>query len=115
MAYGPGDYQHRLFSYLKRMVVDDRPMIILDRPGSEWRASRADVANVAHAVVLAVDKRAGGHIFNISESEYLEAEWVQQIADAIGYEGRLVIVPPIIRWPADFRIGPSTLRPFEHN
>ena len=29
MVYGPGDYQHRLFSYLKRMD-DNRPVILLD-------------------------------------------------------------------------------------
>jgi nucleoside-diphosphate-sugar epimerase len=36
MGYGPGDYQHRLPSYLKRMD-DKRPAIILPRSVAGWR------------------------------------------------------------------------------
>ena len=114
MVYGPGDYQHRLFPYLKRMVVDRRPVIILDRPGSAWRASRAYVANVAHAVALAVtNERARGHIYNVSEIAYSEAEWVQRIAQVVGYAGRIVIVSAddsLASPPQDWTLDASRIR-----
>lgn len=114
MVYGPGDYQHRLFPYLQRMVVDRRPRIILDRPGSAWKASRAYVANVAHAVVLAaLDARAAGKIFNVSEIADAEAEWVQRIAKVVGYSGRVRIVPAEDSWtspPQDWTLDASRIR-----
>ena len=58
MVYGPGDYQHRLFPYLKRMD-DGRPAILLEEGLPQWRWTRGYVENVAAAVALAVtDERA---------------------------------------------------------
>jgi len=113
MVYGPGDYQHRLFPYLKRMAVDRRPVIILDLPGSARRASRAYVENVAHAVVLVVNnERSSGHIYNVSEIEDSEAEWVQRIAHVVGYEGRIIIVPAdsLASAPQDWTLDSSRIR-----
>ena len=49
MVYGPGDYQHRLFSYLKRM--DDKcPAILMDETEAHWRWTHGYVENVADAI-----------------------------------------------------------------
>jgi len=114
MVYGPGDYQHRLFSYLKRMVVDRLPVINMDLPGARWRASRAYVVNVAHAVALAVtNDQASGRIYNVSEIAYSESEWVQHIAKAAGYDGQVVIVAaddPSAPPPQDWTLDSSRIR-----
>src|SRR5215213_103178 len=52
-VYGPGDKQHRLFSYLKRMD-DHRPFIMLGDAQARWGWTRGYVENVADAVTLAV-------------------------------------------------------------
>src|SRR6266704_805124 len=67
MVYGPGDYQHRLFRYLKRMD-DKRPVILLDEAEAQWRWTHGYVENVADAIALAVtDERAAGRIYNVGE------------------------------------------------
>jgi nucleoside-diphosphate-sugar epimerase len=95
MIYGPGDRQHRLFRYLKRMD-DHRPAILLDQGHSQWRGPHGDVENVAWAISLAAIKDvAKGRIYNVAELESpSEAEWVGSIARAAGWVGRIVIVPP---------------------
>lgn len=94
MVYGPRDYQHRLFPYLKRMD-DKRPAILLEEPVAQWRGCRAHVGNVAEAIALAVtDDRASGQIFNVAEEPTLtEEEWVRAIGKAAGWDGEVVIVP----------------------
>lgn len=90
-VYGPNDYQHRPFPYLKRMV-DGRRSIILDRQGSQWRWSRTFVTNAAEAITSAVvSDQAAGHVYNVAEPEALtEAEWVQAIGTVFGWSGELV-------------------------
>jgi nucleoside-diphosphate-sugar epimerase len=94
MVYGPGDRQHRLFEYLKRMD-DNCPAILLEQGMANWRWTRGYVENIAAAVVLAVtDERATGQIYNVGEVEVLsEAEWVRAIGIAAGWSGKVVIVP----------------------
>ena len=108
-TYGPGDYQHRLFPYLKRMD-DGRPVILLDNLLYEWRWSRAYVENVAAAIVLAVTNgNSAGRIYNVAESEsFTEAEWIREIAKVVGWQGRIVAVaqeqlPPDMRSKIDLR------------
>src|SRR5258708_19715971 len=65
MVYGPGDYQHRLFSYLKRMD-DNRPVILLDEAEAQWRWTHGYVENVADAIALALtDELAPDRIYNV--------------------------------------------------
>jgi len=94
MVYGPGDWQHRLFPYLKRMD-DGRPAILLEEGLANWRWTRGYVENVAYAIVLAAtEERATGRIYNVGEPEALTmAEWVKAIGQAAGWEGKLVKVP----------------------
>src|SRR5205807_973355 len=42
MVHGPGDYQHRLFEFLKRMD-DGRPAILVSDAAARWRTSRGYV------------------------------------------------------------------------
>lgn len=93
--YGPGDPQHRLFPYLRRMD-DGRPAILLDEPTARWRWARGYVDNVAAAVVLAaVKERSQGRIYNVAEPEAMEERtWVDWIARAADWNGVVEVVPP---------------------
>ncbi len=94
MVYGPGGGQHRLFSYLRRMD-DGRPAILLGERTARWRSPHGYVENVAAAIALAVaDDRAARRIYNVAEAgSCTEAEWVQRIGRAAGWEGEVVAVP----------------------
>ena len=104
MVYGPGDYQHRLFSYLKRMD-DNRPAILLDEAEAQWRWTHGYVENVADAIAMAVtDDRAAGRIYNVGEPfTFTMAEWVGKVRQTAGWQGRVVSVsngrlPEPLRW-----------------
>ncbi len=93
-VYGPGDYQHRLFDYVKRMD-DGRPAILLGEGMANWRWTHGYVEDVASAIALAVtDERAAGRVYNVGEAEPLPwAEWVREIGRAAGWDGEVVAVP----------------------
>jgi nucleoside-diphosphate-sugar epimerase len=93
-VYGPDDYQHRPFPYLKRMV-DGRRWILLDRQGAQWRWSRTFVENAAEAITRAVtDDQAVRRIYNVAEPLALpEAAWVRAIGAAYGWDGEIVTLP----------------------
>lgn len=94
MVYGPGDYQHRLFQFLKRLD-DGRPAILLDEAEAGWKWTHGYVENVADAIVLAVtDERAAGRVYNVGEPvTFTLAEWVEKIGEAAGWRGRIVRIP----------------------
>ena len=94
VVYGPLDYQHRFFPYLRRMV-DQRRWIILDERGARWRWSRTFVTNAAAAITRAVvDDRAAGRIYNVAEPQPLtEEDWVRAIGRAYGWTGDIVTLP----------------------
>jgi nucleoside-diphosphate-sugar epimerase len=93
-VYGPGDYQHRLFDYVKRMD-DGRPAILLGEGMAGWRWTHGYVEDVAAAVALDVtDERAAGRVYNVGEAEPLPwAGWVREIGRAAGWNGEVVAVP----------------------
>ena len=93
-VYGPGDFQHRLFPYLKRMD-DGRPVIPLEKGMSGWRWTHGYVDNVADAIALAVtNDRAANRIYNVGEPDALPwAEWVRSIGRAAGWSGEIREVP----------------------
>lgn len=94
MVYGPGDHQHRLFEYLKRMD-DKRPAILLAKDIAAWRGIRGYVEDMGKAIALcAVNDRAAGRVYHVADPENLtEAEWVRRIAQAAGWSGKIVILP----------------------
>jgi nucleoside-diphosphate-sugar epimerase len=93
-VHGPGDYQHRLWPYLKRMD-DGRPTILLDREVAHFYWARVYVENAAHAIALAAtNERAGGRTFNVAEAMTLnETEWINAIAASTGWHGPVVAAP----------------------
>ncbi len=95
MVYGPGDRQHRLYEYLRRMD-DGRPAIVVEERLARWRWTRGFSENVAEAVVLAVtDPQAAGQVYNVGEIEALtSAEWIRAIGEAAGWSGAVIAVPP---------------------
>ena len=94
VVYGPGDYQHRLWQYLKRML-DGRGAILLESAHANWRISRAYVDNVAAAIVEAVvNDRSAGRIYNVAEPGALtERAWVERIGSAVGWNGDILTLP----------------------
>jgi nucleoside-diphosphate-sugar epimerase len=103
--YGPLDTQRRLRAYVRRMR-DRRPAIVLDQQFARLRWSRGYVENVAAAAVAAIsDDRAAGRTYNVAEPDALtEDEWIRAIADAFGWDGRVVVsephaLPPDLRVP----------------
>jgi nucleoside-diphosphate-sugar epimerase len=94
MVYGPGDDQHRIAPYLRRML-DERPAILLDEGMARWRCLRGYVENVAAAIALAVtDPTATGRVYNVAEpTAYTEAEWVARIGAVAGWSGKIIAVP----------------------
>jgi nucleoside-diphosphate-sugar epimerase len=105
MVHGPGDNQHRLFPYLKRMD-DARPAILVSAANAAWHAPRGYVENVADAIALAVtDDRAAGKVYNVGEPDALsEAEWIHAIGQETGWQGEVVTLPSE-RLPASMRDG----------
>lgn len=93
-VYGPGDTNHRLFSYLKRMD-DDRPAILLDENHAHWRWSHGYVENVAAAIALAAtDDRASGRIYNVGEKSVpTSVDRVRSLAKLVGWTGKIVTFP----------------------
>lgn len=93
-VYGPGDKQHRLLEYIKRMD-DGRPAILLEEGKARWRWTRVFVKDAGAGIALAVtDERAAARIYNIGEGEaQTEAEWVHSIGEAAGWKGKVVSVP----------------------
>ena len=92
MVYGPSDYQHRLFPYLKRMD-DKRPAIILDESIAHWRSSRGFVEDIARGITLAVtDERATDNVYNVCERTALEEiDFVKLIGESAGWDGEIVV------------------------
>ncbi len=107
-VYGPGDYQHRIFPHMRRML-DRRPWIVLEEGVARWRWTRGYVENVAEAIALTVtEDRASGRIYNVGEQEvFSEAEWVREIARVVGWKGEVVTVPNE-KLPEDRRVNFNT-------
>ena len=108
-TYGPGDAQHRLYEYVRRMD-DGRSAILIDERFADWRWVRGYVEDVGRAIALAAtDERASGRVYNVAQPEtYSERQWARIIADAHGWEGEIVALPPealpeSMRWDYDAR------------
>lgn len=93
-VYGPRDPQHRTFPFLKRMD-DHRPTLLFDEHEAQWRWTHGYVENVGEAIALAVSsEKASGRIYNVGELHtFTQEEWVRQIGQAAGWQGRIVVVP----------------------
>lgn len=93
MVFGPGDYQHRMAPYLRRML-DDRPFILLAEEFSGYVFPRGYIDNVADAIATATYADVQGRIFNVvDERLYTELEWIQAIAQVMDWRGEVLTVP----------------------
>ena len=95
MVHGPHDPLRRCFDYVKRMD-DRRPAILIDERTARWRFPRGYVTDVARAIVLAATRpEAAGRTYNVAEHDALtRTEWIERIAAVVGWEGRIVALPP---------------------
>lgn len=107
-VHGPGDAQHRLYAYVRRMD-DGRPAIVLDEALRHWRWTRGYVEDMGRAVALAaVHERAAGRVYNVNyERVFTEPEWVQAIARVHGWSGE-VVCAPADELPESLRVGFDT-------
>lgn len=94
MVYGPGDYQHRLFPYLKRMD-DGRPAILLAEDYAGWQAPRGYVEDLGEAIALCVVKEeAAGRVYHVGDTPSVtETAWIERLAQATGWSGQIVTRP----------------------
>jgi nucleoside-diphosphate-sugar epimerase len=93
-VHGPGDAQHRLYGYVRRMD-DGRPAILLEEGFARWRWVRGYAEDVGHALALTVqDPRAAGRVYNVGDAvAHAEVDWVRRIAEVVGWDGRFVTAP----------------------
>lgn len=93
-VHGPGDAQHRLYGYVRRMD-DARPAILLEESQARWRWVRGYAEDVGRALALVVESdEAAGRVYNVAAMDAPSEEgWVARIAAAVGWEGRIVTVP----------------------
>ena len=93
-VHGPGDEQHRLHEYVRRMDAGRRA-ILLDETLKTWRWTRGYVADVGRAIALAaVDPRAAGRVYNVAyEHVFTEPEWVHAIGRVHGWAGDVICMP----------------------
>ena len=94
MVYGPGDRLHRLSALVAHMERTTNDLVMA-KSAAGWRWARGYVDNVAHAIASAATHEASaGRIYNVAEPHnFSEGEWAERVARAIGWKGRIRIVP----------------------
>ena len=93
MVFGPGDYQHRMAPYLKRML-DKRPFVFVPADMEHYVFPRGYIDNVAEAVAVAAMSDLSARIFNVADEKvYAELEWVQAIARTLSWDGEILLRP----------------------
>jgi nucleoside-diphosphate-sugar epimerase len=93
-VYGPYQVSPREWSVVRR-VLDGRPFVIA-ADGGQNLVTRGYAANLAHAVLLAVDQpdRSAGQVYNCGdEVQYTVRQWVELIAAAMGAEIEVCSLP----------------------
>ena len=94
MIYGPGDYVHRFYPFLKR-IDDRRPFILFAEDVAAVRTPRGYVEDVGAGIaVAATSQHAAGRTYNICEREsFSELEWAQEIAAVLHWNGEFIVLP----------------------
>lgn len=86
-VYGPYQVSPREWSVVRR-ILDHRPFVIVADAGQNL-VTRGYAANLAHAVLLAVDKpeASAGQAYNCGdETQYTVRQWIELIAATMGAE-----------------------------
>lgn len=92
MVYGPGDYQHRMWEQLQKMIAGETA-IQISPVEAVWKSSRGFVDDVGAAIALAIlREEAAGKVYNVAEPLSLTTtQWIEEIGAAFGWDGRLII------------------------
>jgi len=101
MIYGPRQVAPREWCILRR-ILDGRKHLIIPDGGLKLER-RGYAGNVAHAVLLAVDKprESAGEIFNVGdETIWSLKHWVELITQHLNYKWELVSMPFSIARPS---------------
>lgn len=99
--YGPRELAPQSWSIIRR-ILDGRRTIIIPDNGLKLPA-RGYVENVAHAVMLTVDKPdiSGGKSYNVADERIMSLrEWIATIAKVMEWEGELVNMPHSVARPS---------------
>lgn len=107
IVYGPRHIGAPEWSIIRR-VRDGRKRVILPGGGMAL-LSRGYAGNIAHGLMLAVDKpeASGGQIYNICDDRVLyNREWVRMVAALLDWQFEFVEIP-FDMLPAGFRAAPT--------
>lgn len=93
-VYGPRDYQHRVWEFLRKMEAE-RKTILLPETLSCWVWGRGYVENIAAAIShFAGQEAISDAVYNLSDPvAFSLKDWVQQIGRIAGWNGKVVTVP----------------------
>jgi nucleoside-diphosphate-sugar epimerase len=111
LLYGPHAPANPEWSIVRR-ILDGRRQIVIATNGLLRR--RGYAMNIAHALLLAVDKPAesSGQIYNIrDERQYTQRQRVDFIASHLRHDWEIVEVPPVLAERV-YKGGTATLRPW---
>ena len=100
-VYGPYQLVPREWCVIRR-ILDKRPYMILP-DGGLTLSTHGYAANLAHAVLLAVDKpdASAGQIYNCGDETQLTLhQVVEVITKAMGYEWEIICMPNEVAYPA---------------
>ena len=100
-VYGPYQLVPREWCVIRR-ILDKRPFIILPDGGLALM-THGYAANLAHAVLLAVDQpeASAGQIYNCGDEQVLTLhQWVEVITRTMNYDWETVCLPNAVAYPA---------------
>jgi nucleoside-diphosphate-sugar epimerase len=100
-VYGPYQLVPREWCVMRR-ILDKRPYVILP-DGGLTLSTHGYAANLAHAVLLAVDKleASAGQIYNCGDETQLTLhQVVEVITKTMGYEWEIIGIPNEVAYPA---------------
>lgn len=93
-VYGPRQLVPREWRVIRRLLDGRRSIIVVD--GGLTISSQGFAANLAHAVLLAVDRPviSSGQVYNCGDERLVTVrEWIERIAQAMEIEIEIVSVP----------------------
>jgi nucleoside-diphosphate-sugar epimerase len=93
-VYGPGDGQHRLGKWVRRMD-DRRPYILLGQDQANWRFAHGYVENVADALIRTITHPdAAGRVYNVGDAVAPTwIEWIRRVGRACNWAGDVIALP----------------------
>ncbi len=100
-VYGPHQLVPREWCVIRRILDGRRRMVVAD--GGLALVTHGYAANLAHAVLLAVDQpeASAGQIYNCGDDRQLTvAQIIERIAQVLGREIEIVSVPPALAFPS---------------